>query len=377
MPDVTIHTDPVVPIIMGECPTCEKDTQVCCNCQNCEKDCMCWYCVSHADVHDGRSINQCGTCFKCEDKCECGYCERCGNVTQTTCDSCEYCNNCCVCGDLFFKNPVTFHESTSFKLNKSKRFISVEIEVADFDGNKIVKAVDKWKGSIVEDGSVDGNNPFEINTSPANGDLFLKQIDEICKVLSENDGAANSSCGLHVHVDARSDNFFYIKKLSYLYEKIEDALFSIVAPSRKNSHYSRPCGKKYVKNLEANTVPKDVEKAILKNMYNQDNVNLLDKKDNKYDESRYNALNLHSWIYRGTVECRMHHGTINATKIKNWGMLWASILDYAENNPESYLKNLKGDGLSILLSVCPNDSLREWVVERHAKFKNGRSSDAD
>lgn len=271
--------------------------------------------------------------------------------------------------------PLKFHEGRDFKINKSKRMISVEIEVSTVQNTKIADTVRNWSGSIVTDGSVSGDKPFEINTAPASGDLFLKQIDEICKTLRDNGGKANASCGLHVHIDARKENFFYLKKLAYLYSKIEDALFSIVAPSRKESTYSQPCGPKLIRNLENQRVPKDVEKTIVKNIYGAD-VDIEQKKGQKYDSARYSALNLHSWVFRGTVECRMHHGTVNATKIKNWGMLWAGILDFAEDNSEMFIKNMKGDSLSCLLSVCQNDTVRAWVVERHNQF-NGQTSDAD
>ncbi len=88
----------------------------------------------------------------------------------------------------------------------------------------------------------------------------------------------------------------------------------------------------------------------------------------KYNDSRYNALNIHSWLYRGSIECRMHHGTIRADKIVNWGLLWVAILDYAFEHNEMDIKALKGDGFQILMGIAPNEDIKKWLVERKTKF---------
>ena len=53
------------------------------------------------------------------------------------------------------------------------------------------------------------------------------------------------------------------------------------------------------------------------------------KKD-KWNDTRYNAINLHSHFYRGTIEFRHHQGALNHIKIINWIDYNLSILDYAK-----------------------------------------------
>lgn len=368
----------------AQCEACDSNRHtddICSNCERCTYNgcCNCWHC-SRCDRH--YSVNAqspCSNCERCEGCCECYYCESCENNVSEFDSDCERCVDCCNCvgeDSLQFipapRNPE-FHEAGrgEFKLNPSKRFISAEIEVSEVNGKNpnTYKAVSNWGGAIVSDGSIQGRFGFEINTAPASGDKFLKQIDEICQGLSKDDGRVNKSCGLHVHIDARDFNFYDIRKLVFLYAKIEDAIFSVIAPSRKSSTFCSPCGQKFVKDLENNIVPKDNEKTILKNVYGYEE-RISSLRTNKYNSARYSALNLHSWVYRGTIECRAHQGTVNAEKIKNWGMLWGAIIDYAANNTEKDIKRLKGDSLSILLSICPNDTVRAWVVARHNHFKN-------
>ena len=277
-------------------------------------------------------------------------------------------------------NPIVFHTANKreFKENTSKRYISVEIEVASVgggsSGDKVSPVVKEWNSAIVHDGSLPSTG-FEINTAPANGDIFINLINEVCGVLKAQKAKVDNSCGLHVHVDARECNFYDIRKLVYLYDKIETAFFGIVAPSRKTVHYCAPCGKKLVKNLEENNIIKDNKKTIITNVYGSE-VNLNTVKTQKYNNARYNALNLHSWVYRGTIENRMHHGTINAEKIINWSLLQAAMLDFAVDHAERDIKHMKGSPLEILLLIAPNDRVKEWIVSRHNYFA-GRTRDPE
>jgi hypothetical protein len=48
----------------------------------------------------------------------------------------------------------------------------------------------------------------------------------------------------------------------------------------------------------------------------------------KYNDSRYRGLNLHSRFLHGTIEYRYHHGTISDYYINNWILFCLSISDY-------------------------------------------------
>lgn len=362
---------------------------VCASCSKCTYNgcCNCWQCGSCNTAHADADA-QCTSCERCSNCCQCFTCDNCQGRTRSGCADCEYCNSCCSCRSgrrvalVRGPNPPTFHTSkkTQHKLNKSLRYISAEIEVANCTkaGTQVQEAVKQWQGAIVNDGSLPSTG-FEINTAPANGDLFVNQINDICKALFKQAGNVDKTCGLHVHVDARDFNFYDICKLAVLYEKIEDALFSIIAPSRKSSHYCRPCGKKFIRDLENNTIPKDKQKALVKNVYGSE-VNINSVKQDKYNGARYNALNIHSWVYRGTIEFRAHQGTVNPEKIIMWGKLWAAILDYAYDNAERDLRAMKGEPLAILLEICPDKETKEYVIARHTYFKergNGARSGSE
>jgi hypothetical protein len=278
---------------------------------------------------------------------------------------------------------LTFHAPKLHerKINASKRFLSVEIEVASIDsGYDTAKAVRKWRGGIVEDGSLP-NSGFEINTAPAGGDKFIEQITEICAALARGNANVTAACGLHVHIDARDFDHYTIRRLVDVYALIEDALFGMASPSRRTSTYCTPCGKTYRQAMQAGAVPYKVAKAnTLRAVYDFRNNadpaerkyqgrSLCSRKKNKYESARYHALNLHSWFYRGTVECRIFNGTTNRDKIVHWGMLWARILDYAAHKSDKEITaELTGTPLENLLRIAELPVLADFIRERTAKF---------
>ncbi len=376
------------------CGETREAIDVCVSCHTCTYNgcCECWTCT-HCNTMFGQAAPACTTCGFCAAGCQCVTCTGCQRRNTRTymhhaprgnIPPCNRCENCCRCGQPpprieFIASPrvIVFHESMKLhKVNPSKRFIAAEIEVATVGENGIVVSdvVRGWRGAVVHDGSVQGEVPFEINTAPAAGDKFTQQIDEICAALKTAGGEVNKTCGLHTHVDARDFNFYDIRKFAFLYEKIEEGLFSIIAPSRKTNRYCQPCGKKYVKDLESNIIPKANEKTLIKNVYGHDE-RIATLRGNKYTEARYAAMNLHSWVFRGTIENRMHQGTVNAKKIKMWAMLNAGILDYAYDNTEKLIKSIKGNPIQILMDIAPTPEVAAWVEKRSNHFKAGDKTD--
>lgn len=283
---------------------------------------------------------------------------------------CQVCQNLnCTCRTVgFFTNPLTFWtaQPTEHINNPSKRHLAVEIEVAKSgEGNHVNQAVQKWKGSIVRDGSLPVGG-FEINTSPANGDLFPKQIREIGKALDAQGGEATKACGLHVHIDARDFDFSDIARLMLLYSKLEPGLSAIIHKARRNSRYSKPCGAQYAAALSQRGDTKD---RVLRAIYGTSTLTGQDKQ--KYNSARYAAMNLHSWQFRGTVECRMFAGTVTAYRIINWGLLWAAILDYAKSHSTEDIEALTSgnvmESIEILRTIAPTPTVRAWIDCRAVK----------
>ena len=69
--------------------------------------------------------------------------------------------------------------------------------------------------------------------------------------------------------------------------------------------------------------------------------------------SRYFKLNLQSYVKYGTVEFRHHSGTTTFSKVKNWILICARLVEYSKQN-----------GVTNNLNYILNESLQDYVADR-------------
>ncbi len=228
----------------------------------------------------------------------------------------------------YFQNPLKFHDSEG----NIKRFLGIEMEISSFDVEceaELKNVLNAWSGSVAPDGSITGgNNGFEIRTSPARGAAFVEQMRQICRVLRKGHAKANKSCGLHVHIDARDLEPVDLIKITTLWPKVEEKFYSKTFKRRSQGGYAA----KWAANLPA--YKKDYP---LIRMYNE-------VKAATDRNGRMMGLNFQAMGRHGTFENRIHHGTINITKILNWAKLNADFIDFAVASP---LKELDARALAI------------------------------
>jgi hypothetical protein len=386
----------------GTCPNCENSSddcscrncracyatydvtgdEVCSSCEGHQDCCGCWFCNSCSESHD-EGTRRCESCEYCRESCECYSCEHCDarRPDLPTCGDCNGCDDCCECGShpRFFKGSMVVHNAKrgQFKTNPMSRTTGVEIEVASAKPDEdnrfraIEDTIEKWTGCIVADSSLPASG-FEINTAPASGDRFVRQISEICSALSKHEASVDKSCGLHVHVGARDLRYWELRRLIALYAIVEDALFDIIAPERRRSRYCTPCGKNYLRAVLDPDSTKELKRMMFGHLYgHSEGKAIKESKESKYQDCRYFALNIHSWMLRGTIEFRMHHGTLNARKITNWSLLLTSLVDHAARLTEKEIEQFPS-GFEGLLKLAPTLEVREWVQERHNHFKGDK-----
>jgi hypothetical protein len=313
-----------------------------------------------------------------------GNCGECAAHGVYLCDSCHFCDSDCDCEPDIEEedvphvrgpHPPRFHTATrkDRKENPSKRYIAVELEVCGMNqsaghrgGNALARTVAGWGGAIVGDGSLpDGG--FEINTAPASGDLFLRQVQEICAELERGGAWVDGSAGMHVHVDARDMRYYDMRRLVKLYAHVETQLYRTCKTQRRQSRYCTPCGQLFGKSLAIALTPKASKHRLLRNVYGERAGRHFPAiKRDKYQATRYHALNLHSWLHRGTVECRMYHGTVDPASATAWGMLWAGLLDCASARTEREVDAIvaEKEPREVLLACAPTDKVRRWLQSR-------------
>lgn len=279
-----------------------------------------------------------------------------------------------------------FVDPRGFKINDSRRFASVEIEVDTYaaldpvsrrvlgEGFKpLNQTISRWQACVVRDGSVGG---FEINSAPACGDALPDQINEICNSLALVHAGVAENCGLHVHVDCRDFGYQEIRRLVNLYVEFEETMFAAVHRSRYDNRYSRHCAQQYLERMILGVKPekKLIKHAIIEQTYGRGSANgragivpLFHQTRSQHygggaGSPRYNALNIHSFFMRGTIESRLHHGSILPEEIYSWARIWIEILDAVGK-----LSDSKADAIT-RVSSTDHDLMTDYLGLNSKKY---------
>jgi hypothetical protein len=181
-----------------------------------------------------------------------------------------------------------------------------------------------WK--IITDGSLSGDNTFEIVSPVLEGESGLEQVKTVSRVLVNLRVKINKTCGLHVHFDAASMNLTTWKNLILNYAALEPIIDTMMPQSRRGNQNT------YCKSLKITNLTSKIENAS--------NINQL---TNIYGE-RYYKINTKAYARHRTVEFRQHSGTIESEKITNWILFLHNLVDYSQQHK---LENPNFDSLKL------------------------------
>ena len=329
------------------------------SCNLCYDCCVCVSCVCTRVL----PFPACGICRSCPLCCTCIRCASCSLIYGTPADGvssnviCSQCGNgihcCCPHGSNIREGATLSSLYHKYGINLTRyidpphRLIAAEIEICGFKNQQngaqdAVKAVTTaWRISGVSDGSLPSGG-IEFNTYPAAGKYWTQQILDLEVGLHHAKAWVNERAGCHIHIDCRDFSYLDLAKLVRLIGCLEPALFSLIPASRRDNHFCHFWAINYLRALqeaEAGFDPNTSErkqtlayrKRILSFLYGFHQKKQVDVfKSRKSHTNRYRAFNVHSFLYRGTIEFRMPPGTIYAVNIINWGLLLESIVQYAK-----------------------------------------------
>ena len=133
------------------------------------------------------------------------------------------------------------------------------------------------------------------------------------RTIRKAGGKVNSSCGIHIHVDASCLDGRQLGNLAKIVYKQEPLILHAlqISQSRLNS-YTKPMEDNFIGNVDKYR-PKSLEQ--LGKLWYEDND---DHRSEHYHSSRYHGVNFHSLFYRGTVEFRWFESTLHAGKVKSY-----------------------------------------------------------
>lgn len=211
---------------------------------------------------------------------------------------------------------------------------------------------DAWMA--VPDGSLGGDAYTAEIVSPILSDARLNEARTVSRALLASGARVNTSTGFHVHMGASQIGTRGIANLVVNYYTTHPIFAKMVAPSRVNSRWCK----------------------VLSLSDAQDTADRLNNNTFRFaDADRYYSLNLHAVRRHGTLEFRLHQGTLNATKALAWvnfltamvnysmdGQLFSEAL-YFGNDGVERLAQLP-DLLNTLRPFGLTDSVNDYLIRR-------------
>ena len=194
--------------------------------------------------------------------------------------------------------------------------------------------------------------------SPILGAETLSQCTTAARALASAGATVNKQTGYHVHLGVEHYGLNGIAQLVINWAAAHDTIGALVAPSRLNNGFCRP-----ISLLDAERTAEQVRNGRVANI----------------NGGRYYSLNLASYDRHGTVEIRLHHGTLNGSKIKAWAEFCNAMAeagkaginlepsDHVSQNPADRLNNLAG----LLRGLVGND----YLSQKTATYLNGRAEE--
>lgn len=325
-------------------------------------NCLLMY--NRADAHDEDGEILCKACYNARytqcDACaesvpvdevctglnDQSYCSDCYDERYTSCAGCarvidrdtvhqrheEFCPQCI--------DPYITLASTTYEHNPSQRKVGFELEFITSETPEL----EEW-GKLKDDGSVcpddddgDGSCGYEFASHIASGDTLLNVIDAVCAGIRDTGATVNTSCGFHVHLDMRGTTPEERRNIARWWRVFEPVFFGMMSESRQNNDF---CGS--VRNSE--------------------------------DCNRYRTLNVTAFSKHGTFEVRLHQGTTDSRRVRDWTIFLLHFFDTFQHLPceEERSKIIDAmthrERLITLFQLCPMPlSIRRYILRQTRLF---------
>lgn len=202
-------------------------------------------------------------------------------------------------------------------------------------------AARKWK--VMRDSSInpcrnDGTTEaldeykVEMVTPPLNyEDIDLLQ--RVVRKLKDNGAKANSSCGIHVHVDGANHNPDSLKRLVNFMIARQDLIYEALEIGQRERSWCRKLNDNILKEMKSCKVLTKADAERIWYSAANDNYGSGISHEH-YNETRYHGVNLHSYFSKGTVEFRLFNSTLHAGKIKAYVQFCLAVSAWAITSKE-------------------------------------------
>lgn len=199
-----------------------------------------------------------------------------------------------------------------------------------------VPNADQW--NVVTDGSCG----LELVSPVLNGEKGLQLAKVGLDVLRSLEARTDRRCGLHIHFSTPGMRR-YIRPLTKTLMYAEPVFFASTTQSRYGNHYCRFWDTRHLNVLNGlynsaedswygnsrEAEPCDCGDEDCDEYREQD----YDGREDKYHNSRYFGINLHSFFYGTGIELRYFHVPRTSGRLESWLRTVAACVEYARSKP--------------------------------------------
>jgi len=139
----------------------------------------------------------------------------------------------------------------------------------------------------------------------------IEKIQEIVRKFREAGAKVNSSCGVHVHIDASKHTPQTLRNMVNIIASKEDLLYKTLQIKVDRQNYCQKTDTRFLDDVNR-------RRPTTMNELNRVWYNGRDGSGDHYNRSRYRGLNLHSVFNKGTVEFRLFNSTLHAGEVKSY-----------------------------------------------------------
>lgn len=191
----------------------------------------------------------------------------------------------------------------------------------------------------------------------------IDQLQEVVRAVRKAGGitGAEYGCGIHIHIDGSLYDAHSIRNLVNLFASKENFLFDVLQVAHERERYCKRVDRNFLKKINSK---KKINMDDIKKFWYKDNPNDVHF---HYSDTRYAALNLHSFFADGHWEMRACNSTLHAGVIRSYISLALAMSNAALTRKYCSPKISQSDNLRY--------SCRVWLINlglNGDEFKNCR-----
>lgn len=158
----------------------------------------------------------------------------------------------------------------------------------------------------------------------------LEDLQQIVRKLREAGAIANSSCGIHVHVDGANHTPYSLTRLINFAIGRQDLFYEALEIGDRGDRWCKKINANLLQAMRKDSVR--TRESMEHIWYSAVNDGYRGGVDHAhYNSTRYHGINLHAFFTKGSVEFRLFNGTTHAGKIKAYVQFCLAMSAWAIN----------------------------------------------